>query len=76
MALYEDSEVLASNPILGNLKSLLQTAVARPSRTVGQNYARVSTEFFNGVHAILSGAPVEAKLADMEQAIRRAQRGR
>jgi trehalose/maltose transport system substrate-binding protein len=76
MALYDEPDVVGSNPILGNLKGLLQTAVARPSRIVGPNYARVSAEFFNGVHAILSGAPVEAKLAEMESAIRRAARGR
>lgn len=76
MALYDEADVVASNPILGNLKGLLATAVARPSRSVGTNYARVSAEFFNGVHAILSGAPVEAKVAEMEVAIRRAQRGR
>jgi trehalose/maltose transport system substrate-binding protein len=54
-ALYQDEEVLAANPFFGDLYETFTNAVARPSRVTGAKYNQVSSEFFNAVHAVLSG---------------------
>lgn len=53
--LYHDPQVLAANPFFGHLLPILQHAVARPSRSTGIKYNRVSHAFWNAVHAVLSG---------------------
>jgi trehalose/maltose transport system substrate-binding protein len=54
-ALYQDPEVLAASPFFGDLYETFTNAVARPSRVTGAKYNQVSSEFFNAVHAVLSG---------------------
>jgi trehalose/maltose transport system substrate-binding protein len=53
--LYTDPDILQANPFMGELSEVFGNTVARPSRTTGNRYNRVSTEFFTAVHAILSG---------------------
>ncbi|WP_137181144.1 ABC transporter substrate-binding protein [Roseomonas sp. AR75] len=54
-ALYRDEEVLAPNPFFRDLVGTLESAVARPSAVTGQRYNRVSAEFAETLHAVLSG---------------------
>jgi trehalose/maltose transport system substrate-binding protein len=75
-ALYEDQEILAANPFFRGLLEILQGAVARPSAVTGVRYNRVSAEFANAVHAVLSGqAAPEDALARLEQRLERVSRG-
>ena len=47
---------------------MFSNAVARPATVTGENYNKVSTEFFNAVHQVLS------KTAEPEQALNRLDR--
>jgi trehalose/maltose transport system substrate-binding protein len=69
-SLYDDPEILAANPFMGQLRDVFVNAVARPSRVTGDQYNRVSTEFFNAVHATLSGSgDAASNLAQLEQVL-------
>jgi len=74
--LYEDEEILAPNPFFRDLLEILRGAVARPSGVTGVRYNRVSAEFANAVHSVLSGQaePGDA-LARLEQRLERVSRG-
>jgi trehalose/maltose transport system substrate-binding protein len=75
-ALYQDQEVLAANPFFGELYETFTNAVARPSRVTGAKYNQVSSEFFNAVHEVLSGASDAASsLAALEGDLDRLSRG-
>ncbi|WP_136253255.1 ABC transporter substrate-binding protein [Halomonas niordiana] len=54
-ALYQDEEVLASNPSMSELYETLTNGVPRPATATGDAYARVSNAFFNRTHQVLSG---------------------
>ncbi len=54
-ALYQDEEVLASNPSMSELYETLTNGVPRPATVTGDAYARVSNAFFNRTHQVLSG---------------------
>ncbi|WP_280553847.1 ABC transporter substrate-binding protein [Halomonas sp. 25-S5] len=54
-ALYQDEEVLASNPSMSELYETLTNGVPRPATVTGDSYARVSNAFFNRTHQVLSG---------------------
>lgn len=74
-ALYEDAEVLQAVPFFGSLYDTFTNAVARPSRVTGENYNRVSNEFWNAVHATLSGnGDAASNLADLERSLGRIKR--
>ena len=69
--LYEDPELLAARPLLGELQKVLAGAVARPSAVVGRRYNQVSNEFWNAVHDVLSGRrSAEASLAALAERLR------
>lgn len=68
VSLYGDAEVTKASPFIGNLRDVFTNAVARPATATGQNYNKVSTEFFNAVHQVLS------KRAQPEQALNRLDR--
>ncbi len=68
VSLYGDAEVTKASPFIGNLRDVFTNAVARPATVTGQNYNKVSTEFFNAVHQVLS------KRAQPEQALNRLDR--
>lgn len=52
--LYEDQAVLDALPASDVLYDALSRAVARPSRVTGLRYNRVSYDFWNAVHAVIS----------------------
>ena len=54
-ALYEDPEVLAAVPFFAELGKILEGAVARPSSRAGQQYAQLSSQLWDAVHATLTG---------------------
>lgn len=71
-ALYEDPEVLAANPFFGELRGSFENAVARPAAVTGGRYNQVSAEFWNTVHAVLSGRrEAVPALARLERNLRR-----
>ncbi|MEM6711605.1 MAG: ABC transporter substrate-binding protein [Pseudomonadota bacterium] len=75
-ALYQDAEVLEAVPFFGSLYDTFTNAVARPSRVTGENYNRVSSEFWNAVHATLSGnGDAATNLAQLERSLERIRRG-
>ncbi len=71
-ALYKDPDVLKVNPILQKFGSSLESSVARPSQITGQDYNRVSNEFWNAVSRALSKkeSPEEA-LKNLETKLNR-----
>lgn len=71
-ALYQDAEVLAANPFFGDLYETFVNAVARPSGVTGGRYNQVSAEFWNAVHAVLSGqSEPAAALSRLDRNLRR-----
>ncbi|WP_299399732.1 ABC transporter substrate-binding protein [Pelagibius sp.] len=74
-SLYQDDEVLLANPFFGNLYDTFTNAVARPSKIAGAKYNRVSNEFWNATHAVLSGkADGATSLAQLEKKLKRISR--
>ncbi|MDI5892714.1 ABC transporter substrate-binding protein [Halomonas rhizosphaerae] len=74
-ALYEDEEVLASNPSMGELYETLTNGVPRPATVTGSDYPRVSNAFFNRVHSVLSGdLDGQAAVQQLEGELRRLSR--
>ncbi|GGK22755.1 ABC transporter substrate-binding protein [Salinarimonas ramus] len=73
--LYEDPEVLEAVPFFGDLYDTFVNAVARPSRPTGESYNRVSAEFWEASHNVLTGAATaEQALADLESSLNRMSR--
>jgi trehalose/maltose transport system substrate-binding protein len=68
VSLYTDADVTKASPFIGNLRDVFTNAVARPATATGQNYNKVSSEFFNAVHQVLS------KRSQPEQALNRLDR--
>jgi trehalose/maltose transport system substrate-binding protein len=68
VSLYSDADIARANPFIGDLVDVFTNAVARPATATGQNYNKVSTEFFNAVHQVLS------KRAEPAQALNRLDR--
>ncbi len=76
IALANDAEVLAANPAFAGLSATLADAVARPSAVTGGRYNQVSAEFWNTVHAVLSGASeADPALERLERTLERIGRG-
>ncbi len=64
--------MLAAVPFFGNLYDSFVNAVARPSRVTGEKYNRVSNEFWNAVHSVLSGKQsAAASLAALDRKLAR-----
>lgn len=75
-SLYKDSDVLAVVPYLGTLYTAMSGAVARPSSATGAKYNRVSIEFANAVHAVLSGeGDADYHFDVLDKKLRRLRRG-
>ena len=75
-ALYQDQEVLQAVPFFGDLYDTFTNAVARPSRVSAAKYNQVSSEFFNAVHAVLSGkTDAASSLEGLESKLDRLSRG-
>ncbi|WP_257461664.1 ABC transporter substrate-binding protein [Archangium lipolyticum] len=72
VSLYKDKEVLAANPFFGTLLDTFTNAVARPAKVTGSKYSRVSADFRNAVHSVLSGSgKPDAKLKDLSKKLGR-----
>lgn len=73
VSLYKDADVLKANPFFGTLLDTFINAVARPAKVTGSKYSRVSADFRNTVHSILSGgaAQTEAKVKDLQKKLER-----
>jgi len=75
-ALFKDPEIQTAAPFIGELLDVFTNAVARPATVTGQNYNKVSSEFFNAAHQVLSGgAQPEQALAALERDLKRIKRG-
>jgi trehalose/maltose transport system substrate-binding protein len=71
-AVYEDKDVLAAQPWFARLRPVFDNSVARPSTAAGDNYNRVSTDFFQTVNLILSGGtPVDQGIQTLESRMKR-----
>ncbi|MDP2697397.1 ABC transporter substrate-binding protein [Thalassospira sp.] len=70
--LYDDEEILAANPFFGDLYETFVHAVPRPSTVTGNKYNQVSHQFWQAVHAALSGeVAVEQTLENLDQNLHR-----
>jgi trehalose/maltose transport system substrate-binding protein len=75
-ALFKDPEIQKAAPFVGELLEVFTNAVTRPATVTGQSYSKVSSEFFNTVHQILSGrAQPEQALAGLDRNLKRIKRG-
>lgn len=75
MSLYQDGDVLLANPFFGTLYPTFVNAVPRPSSIAKGQYNRVSKEFFNAVHQVLSGSrKPEQALTQLERRLKRIRR--
>lgn len=74
-SLYKDAQVLSANPFFGSLYDTFTNAVARPSKIAGAKYNRLSNEFWNAAHAVLSGkSDATTGLARLERKLKRISR--
>ncbi|MET0404493.1 MAG: ABC transporter substrate-binding protein [Cystobacter sp.] len=72
VSLYKDDEVLKANPFFGTLLDTFTNAVARPARVTGNKYSRVSADFRNAVHSVLSGTgKSEPKVKELQKKLER-----
>lgn len=77
MSVYGEPALAEGAPFIASLQEIFLNAVSRPASVSGENYAAVSTEFYNTVHAILSGSTAAAPaLEELEGRIARALVGR
>jgi trehalose/maltose transport system substrate-binding protein len=75
VALYQDPEVLAANPFMGELLGVFTSAVARPAGVAGARYPEVSRAFWEAAHAVMSGqARGEAAVQKLEARLQRIRR--
>ena len=75
MALYEDADVAAEQPVIPKWLSIFEQAVPRPSAPTKGNYNEVSQAFWTAVHNSLSGNGSAAdNLADLEKQLKRIRR--
>lgn len=73
--LYKDEEVLAANPFFGDLYETFTSAAPRPSTVTGTKYNQVSSEFWQAVHASLSGSQtVDQAINGLERNLKRVKR--
>ncbi|GLS86738.1 sugar ABC transporter substrate-binding protein [Cypionkella aquatica] len=74
VALYDDADIAAAQPIIPQWKEVFLNAVPRPSAPTLGKYNEVSSKFWSAVHETLSGngsaadnlAGLEADLADLK----------
>lgn len=74
VALYDDAEIAAAQPIIPQWKDVFLNAVPRPSAPTLGKYNEVSSKFWTAVHETLSGngsaadnlAALEADLTDLK----------
>lgn len=75
-SLYKDAEVIEKNPFFGSLYDTFINAQPRPSTATGRYYNKVSNEFWNAVHEVLSGgAKASDSLASLETKLKAISKG-
>jgi trehalose/maltose transport system substrate-binding protein len=75
-SLYEDPEVLEKRPTFKELFETFKNAVPRPSAQTKGKYNQASTEFWNAVHAVLTGQKkAQASFADLKSKLEQMSRG-
>jgi trehalose/maltose transport system substrate-binding protein len=75
-SLFQDQEIRTAAPFIGELLDVFSNAVARPAAITGDDYNKVSSEFFQSVHGVLSGrAQPEQALTGLERDLKRIKRG-
>jgi trehalose/maltose transport system substrate-binding protein len=76
VSVYQDKDVVAKNPTFTSLVDTFKAAVPRPSTATKGKYNRVSSEFWNAVHAVLSKkAKAKASLAELKGKLEGMNRG-
>ncbi|HWU90400.1 MAG TPA: ABC transporter substrate-binding protein [Kofleriaceae bacterium] len=76
VSLYQDKDVVAANPLFTSLVDTFKAAVPRPATATKGKYNRVSTEFWNAAHAVLSKqAKAKDSLADLKGKLEGMSRG-
>ncbi|NEY91818.1 ABC transporter substrate-binding protein [Rhodobacteraceae bacterium KMS-5] len=66
--LYEDAEVLAAVPFLGDARAAFDQAVSRPSSVTLGDYNQVSSAFYQAVHSVLAGETTATDAMSLLQA--------
>ncbi len=73
--LYQDKDVIAANPFMGELLDVFKNAVARPATVTGLKYPEVSQAFWDATHDVLSkkstGAEAVKKLEGKLKQVKR-----
>jgi trehalose/maltose transport system substrate-binding protein len=71
-AVYDHPALIEAQPLIKALRPVLEAAVPRPARILGNDYNRVSSIFWNAVHDTLSGNGSAAdNLADAKRRLER-----
>jgi trehalose/maltose transport system substrate-binding protein len=74
-SIYKDAEVQSTNPFTSSLYDTFTSAVARPSKATGSKYNKVSNEFWNTVHSVLSKQkPADKALGQLDDSLNRIMR--
>ena len=74
-ALYDDADVLAAQPVIGEWLPIFQEAVPRPSAPTKANYNEVSQAFWTAAHNTLSGnGDAATNLAELDRNLKRIRR--
>jgi len=68
MALYDDADIAAAQPIIPQWKEVFLNAVPRPSAPTLGKYNEVSSKFWSAVHETLSGNGTAAENLEMLEA--------
>jgi trehalose/maltose transport system substrate-binding protein len=68
MALYDDADIAAAQPIIPQWKDVFLNAVPRPSAPTLGKYNEVSAKFWSAVHETLSGNGTAAENLEMLEA--------
>ncbi|MGL6210674.1 MAG: ABC transporter substrate-binding protein [Paracoccaceae bacterium] len=68
VALYDDADIAAGQPIIPRWKDVFLQAVPRPSAPTLGNYNEVSSKFWSAVHATLSGNGTAAENLEILEA--------
>jgi trehalose/maltose transport system substrate-binding protein len=76
VALYDDADIKAQQPIIPQWKEVFLNAVPRPSAPTQKKYNEVSKEFWTAVHNTLSGTgTAEANLKQLDGRLKRLEGG-
>ncbi len=74
VSLFDDPEIKERNPVA--ILEVFNNAVPRPAGVTAGKYNRVSSEFYNAVHSVLSGKmTAENSMKGLENSLRRVARG-